>query len=666
MRLGSIAVAVAVGLCSVTWTAHVGAATPDAPAVAPARPGYDPQAAFAPLTLPDPVNRYRSGSGAPGPDYWQNEADYKIAASLDAAAKVLSGDETITYTNRSPDDLDVLWLQLDQNIYRKGARAEAVGGFRRGEFTDGYQIDAVEADSGGKFTPAAYLVSDTRLRVTLPAPLHANGFKTRLHIRYHYTVPGAFGGRTAWVETKNGPIFDIAQWYPRMEVYDDVRGWDTLPYLGNEFYLEYGSFDYAVTVPADMVVAGSGVLVNPKDVLTPDQQARLARAAASDATVMIRTADEAAAAAAAPSAAATKTWRFHMDHTRDVAFSASRAFVWDAARINLPDGKTALAQSVYPAESVAENGWQRSTEYLKFAVEDFSRRWYPYPWLNAINVAGPVSGMEYPAVLFDGMTDKGKNLFYLTVHEIGHSYFPMIVGTDERRWAWMDEGLNTLIDTYESDAFNHGEWGPKRDAEFAPGQGTPGEQIAALIAQPDAPPIMTRADAIPFKYGHPISYFKTAYGLILLREDILGPDRFDAAFRKFIRDWAYKHPQPSDFFRTLESEGGEDLGWFWRGWFFNSWSFDIAVDGVTYNDGDPAKGASIAVSNRGPMVLPATLRINFADGKTTDIAVPAETWIQAREHSFAVDSTQPIKSVTVDPDRRLPDRDRANNTWTAP
>jgi hypothetical protein len=664
MRTELIAVVLAACLCGAAIDVH--AAPQDAPAAPPPTAGYDPQAAFAPLTLPGPVNRYRSGSGAPGPDYWQNRADYKITASLDATAKVLTGDEIITYTNNGPDELDVVWLQLDQNIYRKGSRAAAVGGFPRGQFTDGYQLDAVEAESGGKLVPAAYLVTDTRLRITLPAPARANGFATRLHIRYHYTVPGVFGGRTAWVDTKNGPIFDIAQWYPRMAVYDDVGGWDTLPYLGNEFHLEYGSFDYAVTVPADMVVAGSGVLVNPKEVLSSDQQARLAKAAASDATVMIRTADEAAAAAAAPPAAATKTWRFHMDHTRDVAFSASHAFIWDAARINLPGGKTALAQSVYPVESVVENGWQRSTEYLKFAVEDFSRRWYPYPWANAINVAGPVGGMEYPAVLFDSMGDKGKALFYLTVHEIGHSYFPMIVGTDERRWAWMDEGLNTFIDTYESDAFNHGEWGPKRDAEFAPGQGTPGEQIAALIAQPDAPPIMTRADAIPFKYGHPVSYFKTAYGLVLLREDILGPERFDTAFRKFIRDWAYKHPEPSDFFRTMESEGGEDLGWFWRGWFFSTASFHMAVDGVTYTDGDPAKGAKVTVSNRGPMVLPATLRITFADGKTTDIAIPAETWIQARDHSFAVDSTQPIKSAVVDPDHRLPDRDRANNTWTAP
>ncbi|HTX47775.1 MAG TPA: M1 family aminopeptidase, partial [Caulobacteraceae bacterium] len=281
-------------------------------------------------------------------------------------------------------------------------------------------------------------------------------------------------------------------------------------------------------------------------------------------------------------------------------------------------------------------------------------------------VGGPVGGMEYPAVLFDGAADKGKRLFYLTVHEIGHTYFPMVVGTDERRYEWMDEGLNTFIDTYESDAFQGGVYGPKRDQEYAPGAGAPADQIAALIADPKAPPIMTRADSIPFSYGHPISYFKTAFGLRLLRDDILGPERFDLAFRKFIRDWAYKHPQPSDFFRAMDSESGEDLSWFWRGWFFHNWALDLAIDGVTYVDGDPAKGARIAVGNRGQLVLPTTMKITFKDGTTDELAIPAETWIQSASHTFAVDSRQPIASVVIDPDHKVPERDRADSAWSAP
>lgn len=628
-----------------------------------AHDGYDPKLAFAPLDMPEPVNAYRSGDGAPGPAYWQNRADYVIAARLDPGTKTLSGVETITYTNNSPQALDVLWLQLDQNIYRRDSRAGAAGGRPRTQFTDGDVLDSVAIDTGGVFAAAHYLVSDTRLMVSLPTALRPAGGQIKLRIGYHYTVPGTFGGRTAWTDTPHGEIYDIAQWYPRMAVFDDVRGWDPLPYLGNEFYLEYGDFDYAVTVPADMIVAGSGALTNPQEVLTPDQRARLDAARASDKTVMIRTADEVAAARPSDQ---TKTWRFHMDHTRDVSFAASRAFVWDAARANLPDGKTALIQSVYPVESAGDEAWGRSTEYLKFAVEEFSRRWYPYPWPNAINVGGPVGGMEYPAILFDSAADKGKQLFWITVHEIGHSYFPMIVGTDERRYAWMDEGLNTFIDTYESDAFEGGVYGPKRDPEFAPGAGAPADQIAALIADPNAPPIMTRADSIPFTYGHPISYFKTAFGLRLLREEILGPERFDPAFRKFIRDWAYKHPQPSDFFRTMDSESGEDLSWFWRGWFFHNWALDLAVDGVTYVDGDPAKGARVTVSSRGQLVLPATMRITFKDGTTTDVTIPAETWIQSASHAFAVDSRQAIASVVIDPDHKVPEHDRADSIWPAP
>ena len=235
---------------------------------------YNPVIVFAPLALPESVNRYRSASGAPGPDYWQNRADYVIAARLDPKDKTLSGEVTITYANNSPDTLDVLWLQLDQNMYRRDSRAGVATGRARAQFTDGYVLESVEVENGETFAAADYLISDTRLQVRLPKPLQPAGGRTRLRIRYHYTVPETFGGRTAWTNTKNGEIYDIAQWYPRMAVYDDLRGWDTLPYLANEFYLEYGTFDYAITVPADMIVAGSGDLINPQDVLTPAQRSQ--------------------------------------------------------------------------------------------------------------------------------------------------------------------------------------------------------------------------------------------------------------------------------------------------------------------------------------------------------------------------------------------------------
>jgi Peptidase family M1 domain len=622
---------------------------------------YDPLQTFAPLTLPEPVNRYRSSNGAPGPDYWQNRADYELHATLDTTHKVLSATEVITYTNHSPDALTSLWLQLDQNQYRRDARAMVADEEIRKEFTEGYSIDEAAIETDGHLVKANYVISDTRMQVRLPKALPPAGGKIRVHIRYHYTIPGLFGGRTSWATSKNGEIYDIAQWYPRMAVYDDLHGWDTLPYMAQEFYLEYGSFDYFVTVPWDMLVAGSGALQNPEQVLTAAQRARLVQAHGSDTTVMIRSAGEVGDPASRPTHAGTSTWHFHMDNTRDVVFSASRAFIWDAARIQFPANGSALAMSFYPVESVGDEAWGRSTEYLKHSVEDFSQRWYPYPYPVAINVAGGSSGMEYPGVLFDGIDDKGKELFWITAHEIGHTWFPMVVGFNERRNAWMDEGFNTFIDVYESDTFANGVYGPKRDSEYAPGGGNPVDDILPVLADPDAPAIMTRADVILEKYRHPVTYFKSALGLILLREQILGPERFDWAFRRFIRDWAFRHPAPSDFFRAMESEGGEDLSWFWRGWYFNNWTLDLAVKSVTYPDADPAKGALLTFENHDRLVLPATVRIDFKDGSHQQLRLPAETWILKSMVTVPIDSTQPVVSVTLDPDHVIPDKDRSNN-----
>ena len=646
---------------SVPAKAEVAAlATPASPPVGAAV--YDPRVAFAPLTLPGTVNRYRSGDGAPGPDYWQNRADYDIKARLDPVAKTITASETVTYTNNSPDALASLWVQLDQNVYRHDARGAVAADRRRhGEFTDGYAITSVEVEQDGTTTQVTPIISDTRMKVALPHPLKGGGTKLKLHVSYHYVVPGLFGGRTAWVDTKNGPIFDVAQWYPRMAVYDDVRGWDTLPYLEQEFYLEYGDFDYAITVPSDMMVMGTGELTNPGEVLTPEQRHRLDLARASDATVMIRTPAEVASPGSAP--AGERTWRYHMHDTRDVAFSASRAFVWDAARINLPGGKTSLAESVYPVESVGSGAWSRSTEYLKDAVEHFSQRWYIYPYPTAVNVAGGASGMEYPGMAFDGITDAGKELFWITAHEIGHSWFPMTVGFDERRDAWMDEGFNTFIDTLESDDFKGGVYGPKRDSEYAPGGGNPVDEILPLLADPAAPAMVSRADTIAETYRHPLTYFKSALGLTLLRNEILGPDRFDPAFRKFIADWAFKHPKPSDFFRAMESEGGEDLSWWWRGWYLNTWSLDLAVTGVTYVDGSPAKGAMITVENRDKLVMPSLVEVRYADGHVQRIALPVEAWMQSGKTVLKLVGGQAIVSATVDPDHKLPDRDRSNNVF---
>ncbi len=578
---------------------------------------------------------------------------------------MLRNDEVITYTNNSPDTLTSLWIHMEQNLYRKDARGQIVNGalFRRmlaagsassaPPSTEGFELDSVEIERGKSTVKADYLISDTRMQIRLHQPMAPKGSVLRIHIKYHYQVPGVWGGRTSWGMSKQGEIYDIAQWYPRMCVYDDLRGWDTLPYIGAEFYLEYGHFDYYVTVPSDMIVAGSGELMNPKDVLTPTEIARLEQARNSDKTVVIRGASEVGDPASRPKVGGTLTWHFHMDHTRDVVWSASLVFVWDAARINLPDGKTSLAESVYPPESVGEGAWSRSTEYVKDTVERFSRQWYPYPWPAAINVAGFSTGMEYPGIVFDGIDDKGKLLFWITAHEIGHSWFPMIVGSNERRNAFMDEGFNTFIDIGESAEFDGGVYGPKRDSEYSAG-GEPPDMILKVLDNPAAPNILMPADAYTWPLGHPVSYFKGAYGMTLLREQILGPERFDWAFRKYIRDWAFKHPSPSDFFRSMSSEGGEDLSWFWRGWYFNNWRFDIAVAKI--------EGNEVTLVNKGQLVLPATVEVTYTDGTKVRFRAPIEAWESKADLMWAGD--KPIASVTVDPDHVLPDDDRADNTLT--
>ncbi len=630
---------------------------------------YDPLKTFAPFNMPQPATSYRGGDGAPGPDYWQNSADYEMHARVDTASRTLFNDETITYTNNSAGALNSLWLQVEQNTYRADARSRAFagGGRQRAENinTEGTVFESMEllpAAKGAKPVKAEYVISDTRARISLPTPL-PRGASIRILIKYHYAIPGAWGGRTSVADVKDGPIYDIAQWYPRMAVFDDIHGWDTQPFLSNEFYTEFGNYDFYVTVPSDYIVAGTGSLVNGAEVLTKAQLERLKQAAASDKTIFIRTKDEVHDPASRPKKDGTLTWRYHMDRTRDAVFSASPSFIWDAARISLPGGKTAIAESFYPAEAAGDDGWGRCTEYLKDAVEHFSRDWYVYPYRAGINVAGFSSGMEYPGLVFDGINSKGKGLFGVTAHEIGHTWFPMTVQSNERRDAWMDEGFNTFIDIYESDEFDHGVWGPKRDGEFAPGGGYPADEIAKVIADPEAPPILMRADAIREKYRHPITYFKSAEGLYLLREEIMGHEVFDRAFRKYIADWAFKHPTPSDFFREMESEGGEDLSYFWRGWYENNWTIDMAARDVKYNDpADPSKGARVTIDQNGQLVLPVWVQVKYEDGTDLKIKLPAETWMQKATYDMPLSTTKKIVEVIVDPEHRIPDGDRTNNT----
>lgn len=625
---------------------------------------YKPSEAFSPVFYTTGGDEYRTAEGKPGPKYWQNHADYQINAALDTAKKTLTASENITYSNNSPNVLTSLWLQIDQQVYRKDARAKFTGGGYGGDgHTEGNNFKSVQLLINGKKQQADYILTDTRMQIRLAQPLAA-GAKVNVLIDYSYAVPGDFGSRTDYTGTKNGQIFEIAQWYPRMCVYDNAVGWDTLPFLGSgEFYLEYGDFDYKITVPWDMIVAGSGELQNPKEVLTASQNKRLETAKGSDRTVMIRTAAEVNDPGSRPVQKGMLTWHFVMKNTRDVAFGASKAFIWDAARINLPEGKKSLAMSVYPVESAGNEAWGRSTEYLKGAIEHFSSKWFSYPYPVAVNEAGIAGGMEYPGILFDGIDDKGKTLFWVTAHEIGHNWFPMIVGSDERRFAWMDEGFNTFIDVYASDEFNKGEYAPKRDSEYAEKEGNPADEIIPFIVDPEAPVIMTAADAIAEKYRHPYAYFKPAFGLILLREQILGPERFDYAFKQYIADWAYKHPTPYDFFHAMENGAGEDLSWFWKGWYYNNWKLDQSILDVAYSGTGNQKKAEVRIANLEQMVMPVKVVFTFTDGSTYEQVLPVETWMINKTYTLKVPVTKMLKSVVLDPENKLPDVNRKNNTF---
>ncbi|MDP2480265.1 MAG: M1 family metallopeptidase [Candidatus Palauibacterales bacterium] len=641
---------------------------------------YDAHAAFDNGFLSFPSTPTRSANGAPGPSYWSNRADYRIEARLEPDAHRLAGHEMITYTNASPDSLRFLWLQLDQNIRRPGSRSERTAGARGGALVpgegmadqpapgpdaEGYRIDSVVVVQGDRREHPDVHIVGTRMQIPLTRALAPGGGRVRIEIGYSFVIPAGGRGRTGWMDTKAGPLFDLAQWYPRMAVYDDVRGWNTLPFLGTgEFYLDYGDIDYTVQVPRSYLVVGSGRLLNPNEVLTTRQRERLEKARGSDETVFIRSAGEVGEPSTRPAGSGPLTWHFHMDHTRDVAFAASPAFVWDAARIDLPGGRHALAMSAYPQEAAGDSAWGRSTEYTKGAIEIFSKHWYPYPYPTAVNVGGPVGGMEYPGIVFCSVRAKGKGLWSVTAHEFGHEWFPMVVGSDERRHAWMDEGFNTFIDIYASDAFNGGEYAPKRDGEYAPKGGNPAHEIVPLLLDPNAPPIDSRADAVTGAYRHPVSYYKPALGLVLLREYILGPDRFDRAFRAYIRRWAYRHPQPADFFRTIDDVAGEDLGWFWKGWFLRTWRLDQAVRKVAYVDGDPSKGSLITIANLGRLAMPTTVRVEQEGGATGTVRLPVEIWETGGTYTFRYASTRPLVSVTLDPDHRLPDVRPDNDRWT--
>jgi peptidase M1-like protein len=612
---------------------------------------------FRRLDLPTP-NTIRTGAGAPGPDYWQQRVDYVIRASLDTVAQRVTGEERITYTNNSPDTLRYLWLQLDQNLFNSSSRGyrlfEQDSRFGTRGAEGGVTLTRVAqpglaARQGRAAAPASrlkYVVNGTLMKVDLPRPLSPGG---RQVLEIGWSFPFGPNSNRMGIELIDGSyVYEVAQWYPRLAVYDDVRGWNTEQYLGQgEFYLEYGSFDVSLSVPANMLVAATGTLQNPTQVLTTTQRARLARARGSDSTVVIRGLNEIADPSTRPlSHAGTFTWRFTADSVRDFAWAAARHFVWDAARAN--GGKT-LAMSFYPPS--AEPVWNQSTQYVRFAVDNYSS-WHRYPYPVAINVNGIEGGMEYPMIVFCHNRTDPQALFSVTDHEIGHTWFPMLVGSNERLYPWMDEGFNTFINRYNWDKKYPGAYNRRGD---------PGIYIPFALSGKEEP-AMTPADRIAGSLST-TAYTKPGLGLILLRDHIIGPERFDPAFKQYISRWAYKHPTPADFFRSFEDGVGEDLSWFWRSWFYSTETLDQAVDSVASDSGSVA--SRIFLRNAGAMPMPVELELVMDDGTTKQMSLPVEVWYGGRYYNVLVPEAKKVVRVTIDPKKLFPDVRRENNLWSA-
>ena len=622
------------------------------------RSGAADTSIFAPLPLTAP-NAFRAASGAPGARYWQNRADYDIRSTLDTATKLLTGELRLRYTNNSPDTLHFVWMQTEQNAFKANSLNSFVypqdsrfgaRGFEGGDVLDRFE-QAFPASTGRAARKSAALTlrgNETMTKVDLAEPL-APGRTATLDVAWHFAIPEHGADRMG----REGALYELAQWYPRVAVYDDVRGWNTDPYLGQgEFYLEYGDFTYSVTLPAGYIVAGTGVITNAREVLTPNEIARLAEASKTDQTVHVVTQADLASGAARPKKDGMLTWRFAAKNVRDVAWAASPEYLWDAT-----SWKGIMAYGYYRPSAIET--WKESADQSRMSIQEYSERWFQYPWPQISAVEGPISGMEYPMLAMENRSDDKYDLYNVVTHEIGHDWFPMIVGSNERINFWQDEGFNTFINTF-SEARRYPEKGDQLQRAAAERDEVERSQVSKMdvtIAQP--------ADRIDPRLLGLTEYTKTSVGLQLLRQEILGPAAFDDAFRTYIKRWAYKHPTPADFYRTMEDVGGRRLDWFWRGFFVENAHFDQAIDTVLTRKNGDTSNVLVVYGNRARGVLPIRARFTFSDGTMQDYNYPAEVWSTntlhyVREYKFA---GKTLTRVELDPEKRLIDVNRVNNVW---
>ncbi|NBA86310.1 M1 family peptidase [Emticicia sp. CRIBPO] len=708
--------------------------------------------------LPTP-NTYRSASGAPGRDYWQQKADYDIKVELDDVNQRLTGSEKVTYFNNSPDELRYLWLQLDQNLFNensasnqmrsssinteRGLSTTAVKGILGKTPKDfGFKITLVK-DLTGK--DLVYTINGTMMRIDLPVPLQkGQSFSFKLDWNFNIVDANEQRARSGYeFFPKDGNyLYEIAQWFPRLCVYDDVNGWQHKQFLGQgEFTLVFGDYKVEITAPNDMVVGATGELQNAKLVLSASQQKRLKEAETSKTPVVIVNQDEAAAAEKGKPSG-KKTWIYHAKNVRDFAFAASRKFIWDAMQVDV-EGKKVWAMSLYPKEANPLWG-QYSTRVVAHTLVSYSKRSVAYPYPVAYSVHGPVGGMEYPMMSFngarpqeDGTYSEGtKNFLILVViHEVGHNFFPMIVNSDERQWSWMDEGLNSFLEGLACL-----EW----DRNF-PATGIEPQYITQYMKTEPSKQnaIMSSSDNIlPGTFG-PNAYSKPATGLNILRETIMGRELFDYAFKEYSRRWAFKHPTPADFFRTMEDASGVDLDWFWKGWFYGVEAADQSIAQVEwyavdsqdpeinkaqlraeaaakkktmsnirnekdipksvveadssmrdfYNSYDPFEVTdtdknkyntylksltederklvqegknyyTISLKNKGGLVMPVIIQLQYEDGTTEDLRYPVEIWrLNDKDFKKTIATTKKVKKFKLDPYFEIPDIDTSDNVF---
>ncbi len=605
-------------------------------------------------------NGTRTEDGRPGPNWWQQRTDYRLSATLDPASARLTGRGTIIYHNESPDPLDALVLRLYQNVFSEGVARNRDVTLTGGIDLERVALEGVELgelarprfENGRMVRPEGpgYRVNGTLATVQLGEPL-APGDSVSLEVAWGFTVSGGGGFRNGHLDYE---VFNIAQWYPQVSVYDDVFGWDTSPYLGNgEFYDGYGRFEVDITVPEGWVVAATGDLANPEELLRPEQIATLRGAPALDTVVAVVSAeDRAAGRATLPGADGSLTWRFVADSVRDFAWAASSRYVWHVtgAETGGPRGRV-LIQNVFDP---AVEPWAEATLAAKHAIEFFSDYILPYPYPQATAAMGPpqVNGMEYPMITFITWRAQGRGLVGVTVHELSHFWVPMIVGTKEMAYAWMDEGLTTFNTALAMDA-----WLGTDDARLGSMNGY--LQAARFEAEV---PIMRHTDYAENPFGRSVAAYSKPGTLMHTLRHMMGPERFDAAYRDYARTWAFKHPMPWDFFRIMEEAAAADLDWFWQAWFYETATLDQAVASVRPVTG----GVEVTVENRDDGVMPVELVLEGTDGRSETVRWPVSVWAGTRSVTRTVPFAGDVAAVRIDPGMWYPDIDRSNNDWERP